>query len=98
MINELIKELNELLEYKDKYEMATKDKQRMSDELLKYMNKEYENQTYEERCKLYKEETCKCCRYNDYCPYLLPQDISKPIPSDMGWIPAKISCGKFEWG
>lgn len=97
MIDELIQELNELLEYKDKYEMAMKGKQRMSDELLKYMNTEYENQTYEERYELYKKEICKCCRYNNCCDYLLPKDILKPVPSDKGWIPAKISCKKFEW-
>lgn len=97
MIDELIKELNELLEYKDEYEMAMKDKQRMSDMLLEYMEKEYENQTYEKRCTLYEKEVCKCCRYNNCCAHLLPKDISKPIPSDKGWIPAKISCKKFEW-
>ena len=97
MIDELIKELNELYKYKERYEYAMKDKKILSDMLLEYMNKEYSNQTYEKRCELYEKEICKCCRYNNCCDLLLPQDILKPIPSDKGWVPSKISCGKFEW-
>lgn len=97
MIDELIKELNELYKYKEKYGYVIQEKRMLSTMLLEYMDREYNNQTYETRCKLYEKEVCKCCRYNDYCDHLLPQDILKPIPSDKGWIPSKVSCGKFKW-
>lgn len=43
MVEELIKELNELQEYKKKYECVQKEKQKMSDLLYEYMMREYEN-------------------------------------------------------
>ena len=48
MIEQLIKDLEEILQYKDKYEHAMKDKQTMSNLLYEYMMKEYENTTKEE--------------------------------------------------
>ena len=97
MLEQLIKELEELKEYKHKYECAIKDKQRMSDLLYEYMMKEYENTTKEERVLKFKQDTCRCCRYRDYCSIELPDDIQKPIASNKAWIPATKSCGEFDW-
>lgn len=49
MIDELILEINELKEYKKKYEFALKDKQKMSDLLYELMSEKYDNLPYEER-------------------------------------------------
>lgn len=100
MIEELIKELTELQSYKQKYEYAQKDKQTMSDKLYEYMMKEYENTSYEDRCKEHIEKTCSACRYRFYDCNLqnkFPVDIWKPVESDKAWIPDRKSCEKFEW-
>ena len=94
MIDEFIEELKELQSYKKRYEYAVKDKQVMSDMLFKYMLKEYDNTSYEQRCKLHEEDICKNCVRNDCCEHDLPQDILKLIPSDKAWIPAKKICIK----
>ena len=98
MLDDLIKELNELKEYKKKYECALKDKQSMSDLLYKFMIQEYQNFSYEQRCEMYKEECCKCCMYRDYCLQEdLPDNILKPIPSESGWIQRRTGCERFKW-
>lgn len=97
MVEELIKELNELQEYKYKYECAQKDKQTMSDELYEYMKREYENMGREERIISHHAEFCNCCRYESYCTISLPEDIWEPVPSNKAWIPARKVCEKFEW-
>ena len=99
MITELIKELNELEEYKHEYEYAQKDKQTMSDLLYDYMIKEYEATSYGERCDKYIKNICKDCIGRDGCQlqHTLPEDIGIPIKSDKAWIPATKSCGEFEW-
>lgn len=97
MLEQLIKELEELKEYKKEYEYAIKDKQTMSEMLYEYMMKEYENTTYEERVCKFRQDTCEHCRFGDGCNLELPDDIMKPIPSDKAWIPAKKTCGEFEW-
>ena len=100
VLEEFIEDMNELINYKKKYESAMNDKQTMSDELYKLMTKEYENTSYEDRCKQYIEHECSCCRYRIYgCDYQdnLPKDILQPIPSNKAWIPARKSCGHFEW-
>ena len=96
MLEKFLKEINELKEYKKKYEHAVADKKTMSDVLYEYMLKEYNSMTTEERISVYKEENCRCCRYRD-CDCDIPDDVTKPIPSDKGWIPARKSCGSFEW-
>lgn len=97
MIEEIIKELSELQDYKRKYEYAQKDKQTMSDRLYEYMVREYKNTTYEDRCKEHIEKTCSACRYGIECDLQnnLPKNIRKPIESDNAWIPSLKSCGKF---
>ena len=98
MLDDLIKEINELKEYKKKYEWALEEKKRMSDLLFEYMTKEYENTSYEKRCADFKADVCKMCRYKFNCDKDdLPIDILKPIPSENAWIPGKVSCKNFEW-
>lgn len=97
MLEEFLKEINELKEYKKKYERATKDKQAMSELLYDYMLQEYENTSKEKRIELYKIKCCNCCRYRDYCNIEFPEDIWKPIPSEKAWIPEKTTCGSFKW-
>ena len=81
MLEQLIKELEELKEYKKQYEYAIKGKQTMSEMLYEYMMIEYQNTTYVERVSKFKQDTCKCCRFRDCCNIELPDDIMKPIPS-----------------
>lgn len=100
MLDELIKEINELRDYKQKYEYAEADKKVMSDKLYEYMLKEYENTPYEERCKQHLKHTCSVCRYRIYGCDLqnnLPENIRKPVESDKAWIPGVVSCSSFEW-
>lgn len=99
MLEELLKEIEELKECKKKYEYALKEKQKMSNKLYEYMMKEYENTSYDERCKMHIETTCSCCRYRDGCELqkCFPLDIWKPIPSDKAWIPGRKSCKEFQW-
>ena len=96
LVEELIEALNELTEYKKKYEYAIADKQVMSEKLYEYMLKEWENTGREDRVLKFKEN-CRGCRHQDYCTISLPEDIGKPIPSDEAWIPSRVGCGKFEW-
>ena len=97
MLEEFLKEFNELKEYKKKYEYAIKDKETMSELLYEYMMKEYESISVEERVLVYRMDFCSNCRHRYYCTIDLPEDICKPIPSDKGWIPARVGCRKFEW-
>ena len=101
MLNELLKEIEELKTYKRKYENAIKDKEAMSKLLYEYMIKEYEDMTKEERIKIFEKEFCGHCRFIDYCRNHFekeyPEDILKPFPSDRAWIPPKKSCDMFEW-
>ena len=97
MLNELFDEINELKEYKKKYENAQKEKQQMSDLLYEYMMNEYESKSYEDRRKQYVHDCCSCCRYDVYDCDEMPEDILKPIKSENGWIPGTKSCGHFKW-
>ena len=101
MLEKIIEELSELVEYKRRYESAQKDKQTMSDMLYDYMLKEYEETPYEERCKMFFKHMCKGCRNQDYCLMYfnneLPKDILMPIKSNKAWVPSTKSCGQFEW-
>ena len=101
MLDELLKEIDELKSYKSKYEGAVAEKKRMSDLLYDYMLKEYEGMSMEDRIKKHKEEYCNHCRYRDICEdnisKLLPEDIFKPFRSEIGWIPSWKACKRFEW-
>jgi hypothetical protein len=96
MLDELVKDLQELLDYKKKYEYIIKDKETMSDLLFELMTEKYNNTSYEDRREHFRENSCQCCRYEG-CNLELPQDIGKPIKSDKAWIPATKSCGNFQW-
>lgn len=96
MLEKIIEELAELIEYKRRYESAQKDKQTMSDMLYDYMLKEYEATPYEERCKKFHDYSCKHCKNQDYCLMLFkneyPEDILMPVKSDRAWIPPRKGC------
>lgn len=99
MIEELIREIEELEKYRQKYENAEKEKQVMSEMLFKYMEDEYQKTSYEARSEKYRNDICSACRYRPECTikFGLPKDISKPIPSDKSWVPSRKSCGNFMW-
>ena len=98
MLQELVDEINKLLEYKQKYEHAERDKKSMSNLLFEFMLKEYDSKTYEERCSEYKKIVCRTCRYREDCEFELPKNIWEPIQSDKNWIPGKQTCEHFKWG
>lgn len=98
MLEELLKELNELRAYKERYENVVKDKERMSALLYEYMVKEYNSMSYEERAAEFRKKTCCSCRYRDDCSSALPIDIMRPVPSEDAWIPGVIGCRDFRWG
>lgn len=97
MLNDLLKEIQELQEYKHKYKCALKDKQNMSNLLFELMTEKYNNTSFEERKKYYIKSMCDACRFSDYCNVELPKNIGEPIKSDKAWIPATKTCGDFEW-
>ena len=97
MLDDFLKEIEELKKYKYKYESQKKDKQQMSNELFKLMTEKYNNMSYEQRVDEYTNDMCRCCRYKYNCEIKLPDDILKPIESDREWFPAKTSCKEFEW-
>jgi len=101
MLDELLKEISELKEYKRLYESQKIDKARMSEELFKLMTEKYNNQSYEERCEIYRKTECRDCRSRDYCledfTNKLPENILEPVLSDKEWIPGVRGCKSFEW-
>lgn len=97
MLEDFLKEINELKEYKEKYEYALKGQQIMSELLYDYMMKEWEGMSREDRVNMHREEACSCCRYSMHCTIELPEDVLKPIPSEKAWIPARTCCEKFQW-
>lgn len=96
MLDELIKELQELKDYKKRYESVLKDKEKMSDLLFELMTEKYNNTPYEDRKNHFINTTCKCCR-RYFCNLEIPEDIELPIRSNIGWIPATKGCINFEW-
>lgn len=97
MLEELLKEIKDLKEYKNKYDYAIKDKQRMSDLLFELMTEKYNNTSYEDRKTYFKNNVCSCCKYKDTCFLEITENIGKPIKSNNAWIPATKSCKEFEW-
>jgi len=84
--------------YKKENEHLKADKIKMSEKLYELMTEKYNNTTYEERIKLFEDQSCNNCRRHYYCEIEeLPEDIMKPIPSCNGWIPSTTGCGSFEW-
>jgi len=100
MLDELMLEISRCEEYKKQNEYLKADKLKMSEKLYELMLEKYNNTPYEERARLFENESCKCCRNKYYCEIELnelPEDIMKPIPSCNGWIPTTTGCGGFEW-
>ena len=100
MLDELLEEIQELKEYKTKYEYAEKDKKEMSDLLYKYMMSEYREKMYRDRAEKYRKEWCIHCKYHcddDNCGIDLPVNILEPIRSDKNWIPGYVGCRYFKW-
>ena len=59
--------------------------------------KEYENTSVEERKAKYFKETCRCCRFHCENSKCLPDDIGKPIKSEVDFFPSHKGCKDFEW-
>ena len=107
MLEEFVKEIQELKEYKKKFEYAEQAKQTMSDRLYDLMMFKYERTSLDQRKRDYVADVCDCCRYrgiqgdeseNDpACGVDLPENIGMPSPSDKAWIPGTKTCGHFEW-
>lgn len=108
MLDELIKEINELKKYKRNCECHEKDKKRMSDLLYEYMVKEFKKKDYETRVKEHIQEQCKDCMWfygeNRECKWLkgtpnerLPENILEPVKSDKAYIPGRKICEDFRW-
>ena len=56
------------------------------------------NSTFdEERKEKYFKETCRCCRFNCENSNGLPDDIGKPIKSEVDYFPSHKGCKNFEW-
>ena len=91
-IDELIKEIQDLKEKERQLEYLKKDKKKMADKLLEYELKEYENTSIEERKAKYFKETCRCCRFHCENSNGLPDDIGKPIKSEVDFFPSHKGC------
>lgn len=98
MLEQLLNEIEELREYKKKYEHAEKDKERLSEYIYKNELEKWGNKTYASRVKEYREDSCKNCRFHYGCDLKnhLPEGIGKPV-ENKGWFPGQKTCGNFEW-
>jgi len=98
MLDELLKEIQELQGFKNKYEFSLIDKQKMSDKLYELQTEIYNSKTFEERKKMQIDLNCTCCRGKDYCDKsIIEYDVMMPIPSNCAWMPSIKCCKKFEW-
>jgi hypothetical protein len=97
MLENLMKEINELQEKARELEHLKQDKKAIADKLLEYELKEYENTPVEERKEKYFKEMCRCCRYDCESKDGLPDDIGKPVKSKVDYFPAHKGCKDFEW-
>lgn len=98
MLEQLLKEINDLKEYKFKYECAEEDRKHMSNYIYEEELSKFKEKSYEARANKFREDTCKCCRFYYGCSIKehLPEDIGKPIKSE-NWFPGYKTCEKFEW-
>ena len=96
-LDELIKEIQDLKEKERQLEYLKKDKKKMADKLLEYELKEYENTSVEERKEKYFKEICTYCIFNCENSNVLPDDIGKPIKSEVDYFPAHKGCEDFKW-
>lgn len=102
-LEELIQEILELLEDKEKYEFLLKDYNRKVESLYKFELEKWENAKPQDRQKYYKEHYCRSCRYfsdvkGERCR--ISSDIVKPELKEnengKKFICYK-SCPDFEW-
>lgn len=107
-IEKIVKEYNEMKEYKTKYECQERDKEKMSEALYKFEMKEYKDTTYEQRVKNHIKVVCKDCRWfygeDNECKWLkgtpkerLPQNILEPVRSEKNYFPGHKVCEDFVW-
>ena len=80
-----------------KKQLEERQKNILEEILSEYELKEYENTSVEERKEKYFKETCRCCRFNCENSNGLPDDIGKPIKSEVDYFPAHKGCKNFEW-
>lgn len=109
MLEEFLKEIEDLKKYKEKYKWSEKDKEKMSKLLFEYMTKEFKQKDYQTRVNEHISEFCRNCRYyygdNEECKWLegtpkdrLPENILEPIKSEKNFIPGKRICKDFyDW-
>lgn len=97
MIDDFIKEIQDLKEKCKELESLKVDKKKMADKLLEYELKEYEQIPIQERKEKYFNETCIHCRRGCVGSSGLPDDIGKPIKSEVDYFPAHKSCEDFMW-
>ena len=97
MIEEIIKELQNLLNIKEELENLKIDKKKMADKLLEYELKEFEKTSIADRKEKYFSEWCIHCRYNCNDKRRLPNDIGKPEKSEFDFFPGQKCCKDFEW-
>ena len=62
-LEELIEEITQLKEYKEKYEYLLKDYNSNVESLYKFALEKWENAKPQDRQKHYKEKHCRHCRY-----------------------------------
>lgn len=98
IIEDFIKEYQELKKYKQLYKCQEEDKKKMSEKLYEYELKDYKQKDYKQRVEEHIKEQCKDCKWfygrNEDCEWLegtpetrLPQDILKPIKSEENYFP-----------
>lgn len=97
MIDDFIKEIQELKEKCKKLESLKVDKKKMADKLLEYELKEYEQIPIQERKEKYFNKTCIHCRRGCIGSSGLPDDIGKPIKSEVDYFPSHKRCEDFMW-
>ena len=102
MIDDFLKEIHELQEYKKRYEYLLKDYNRAMEELCKFKLEKWENTRPQDRQKAYKETWCVHCRkLDDRKGYRcrISSDITKPsIAEENGRKYIKyFACERFEW-
>ena len=82
---------------KELYENQKLDKQMMYEEIYELMLWKYNHMSYEARVQYFKDDTCDCCRHEDYCEVEIPQDVGKPLKNDSAFMPGAVGCKRFEW-
>lgn len=102
-IDEFIQEINELKEYKTKYEQLLKEYNRTIEKLYEFELEKWENTRPQDRQKHFKEHHCRCCRWfsdlkGERCR--ISSNILKPELTEDGNGKKYIgyqSCDDFEW-